>query len=319
MPGQARLGDKGQALTDTHGCPTCPHPTLGPAIAGSPSVNINGRPAIRVGDVGIHAACCGSNMWTAQLGSATVFINQKKAHRLNDGQRHCGGAGKMIEGSPDVIVGDGGGGGGGGGASPTASGLGAASARSQAGGAPATAASTAGAGSAAPASAAPESPVSIEPAPVVFSARWEKPTGRFSSAIKLLASCANAAGKPATFTIRDADDPAGAPLATVSATCGADTVEARWTVHDGPEPQELVFEVGIDGSSARSGTHVLLVTAEGTLTIEGKPAGGVDLVLTTAAGEERKVKTDAGGAWKVEDVPAGDYTIRLVVEEGALE
>ncbi|HXU67956.1 MAG TPA: PAAR domain-containing protein [Polyangia bacterium] len=115
MPGAGRLGDKAQIQADAHGCPGCPHPGIGPAISGSANVLINGRPALRVDDAGIHAACCGGNMWQAAQGSATVFINGKAAHRMNDPSRHCGGTGKLIEGSADVIIGDSGGGGGGGG------------------------------------------------------------------------------------------------------------------------------------------------------------------------------------------------------------
>lgn len=105
MPAQSRLGDKSQIQADAHGCPACPHPCIGPAIQGSPDVNVNSRPALRVDDIGVHAACCGPNMWTAQAGSGTVFINKKKAHRLNDADKHCGGMGKMVEGSADVITG----------------------------------------------------------------------------------------------------------------------------------------------------------------------------------------------------------------------
>ena len=105
MPPQGRLGDKSQVPADAHGCPGCPHPAVGPAIMGSPTVFVNGRPALRVDDVGIHAACCGPNMWTAQAGSGTVFINTLKAHRLGDQDTHCGGSGQMIEGSADVFVG----------------------------------------------------------------------------------------------------------------------------------------------------------------------------------------------------------------------
>jgi len=73
---------------------------------GSPDVMCNGRPALRVDDPGIHMACCGTNMWNAKTGSATVFINNKKAHRMLDHTKHCGGIGKLIEGSPNVLVGD---------------------------------------------------------------------------------------------------------------------------------------------------------------------------------------------------------------------
>jgi len=72
---------------------------------GSPNVNVNSLPALRVGDPGIHAACCGPNTWKASAGSGTVFINNKAAHRLGDADQHCGGQGKLIEGSNNVIVG----------------------------------------------------------------------------------------------------------------------------------------------------------------------------------------------------------------------
>ncbi|MBA3542152.1 MAG: hypothetical protein H0T79_21235, partial [Deltaproteobacteria bacterium] len=104
--GQGRLGDKAQVPADAHGCVACPHPTLGPAIAGSPDVLCNNLPALRVDDPGLHAACCGPNTWKALTGSATVFINNKKSHRMLDQTRHCGGMGKLIEGSPNVIIGD---------------------------------------------------------------------------------------------------------------------------------------------------------------------------------------------------------------------
>src|SRR5689334_20842462 len=104
-PAQSRLGDSSQIPADAHGCPGCPHPAVGPAINGSPDVNVNGRPALRVGDNGVHAACCGPNMWTAAAGSGTVNINGKAAHRLNDADTHCGGSGKMVEGSGNVFTG----------------------------------------------------------------------------------------------------------------------------------------------------------------------------------------------------------------------
>ena len=105
MPGQGRLGDKAQCPSDSHGCPGCAHSTTGPAIGGSPDVNVNGTPALRVDDPGVHSACCGSNMWKAKSGSGTVFINGKAAHRENDQTQHCGGSGQLVKGSDNVIVG----------------------------------------------------------------------------------------------------------------------------------------------------------------------------------------------------------------------
>ncbi len=93
MPGQGRLGDKAHVDADAHGCPGCPHPATGPAMSGSPDVFVNGRPAVRADDVGLHAPCCGPNMWQASQGSPTVFINGKPAFRKNDQSRHCGGNG----------------------------------------------------------------------------------------------------------------------------------------------------------------------------------------------------------------------------------
>jgi uncharacterized Zn-binding protein involved in type VI secretion len=106
MPGQGRLGDKAKAPPCVHSCPACPHTVIGPGIEGSPDVNCNKRPALRVGDPGIHMPCCGANTWKATMGSATVMINGKAAHRLNDMTTHCGGVGTLIEGSTNVIVGD---------------------------------------------------------------------------------------------------------------------------------------------------------------------------------------------------------------------
>jgi len=105
MPPQGRLGDKSNVPADAHGCPACPHPCIGPAIAGSPNVHTNKRPSLRIGDPGIHFACCGPNTWTAAAGSGTVFMNNIKAHRLGDRDTHCGGSGQLIEGSNNVIVG----------------------------------------------------------------------------------------------------------------------------------------------------------------------------------------------------------------------
>jgi len=106
MPGQARLGDKSQAPIDAHGCPLCPHINVtGPAVQGSFDVWVNFRPAVRVGDMGIHLVCCDGNIWKAVMGSSTVFINNMPAHRMGDMDQHCGGVGFMIEGSTDVFVG----------------------------------------------------------------------------------------------------------------------------------------------------------------------------------------------------------------------
>jgi len=113
MPAQGRLGDKSQVPADAHGCGGCPHPAIGPAITGAATVLVNDRPALRVSDTGVHAACCGPNTWVAVKGSATVLIENLQAHRLGDQDAHCGGMGFLVEGSPDVLVGESSSGGGG--------------------------------------------------------------------------------------------------------------------------------------------------------------------------------------------------------------
>ncbi len=105
MPPQGRLGDKSEAKADGHGCVACTHKVKGPAVQGSPDVFVNNMPALRIGDKGVHTACCGPNVWVATKGSGTVFINNRNAFRKGDLATHCGGPGKLTEGSDDVDVG----------------------------------------------------------------------------------------------------------------------------------------------------------------------------------------------------------------------
>lgn len=107
MQPQTRLGDNSFVPVDTHGKDCCPHACRGPAETGSPDVYVNNKNALRVTDTGIHSQCCGPNTWVATQGSQTVIINGLQAHRLYDVDTHCGGLGYMVEGSPDVFVGDG--------------------------------------------------------------------------------------------------------------------------------------------------------------------------------------------------------------------
>ncbi len=99
------LGDRSRVPTDSHGCPRCPHTCIGPSVTASPDVFVNGKPVLRVGDVGVHAACCGRNVWVAVEGSSTVFVNGQPVHRKGDKDLHCGGMGEMMDGSPDVKIG----------------------------------------------------------------------------------------------------------------------------------------------------------------------------------------------------------------------
>ena len=105
MPAASRVTDTAMTPADAHGCPACPHPCNGPGTVGSPNILINGLPAMRVGDSGIHMVCCGPNMWKVGSGSATVTFNDLPAARMGDTTIHCGGVGNLIKGSPTVMVG----------------------------------------------------------------------------------------------------------------------------------------------------------------------------------------------------------------------
>jgi len=80
---------------DAHGCPACPHPAAGHFSSFSPTVLVNGQPAVRVGDGGVHAACCGPNTFMVETGFARVRIDGRPAARIGDITQHCGGKGQI--------------------------------------------------------------------------------------------------------------------------------------------------------------------------------------------------------------------------------
>lgn len=106
MKRAGRVADRSQAPHDMHGCPRCSHSVSGPATAGSVNVLINNRPALREGDTGVHDRCCDQNTWEVRQGALRVLINQRRAHRRGDATRHCGGDGRLVDGSPNVLIGD---------------------------------------------------------------------------------------------------------------------------------------------------------------------------------------------------------------------
>lgn len=89
----ASVGSLSSVQSDAHGCKACPHPCVGPITTGSPNVLIDGRPAARVGDVGIHAACCGPNIFEIVGGDPSVLIDGRPAARVGSPVDHCGGTG----------------------------------------------------------------------------------------------------------------------------------------------------------------------------------------------------------------------------------
>jgi uncharacterized Zn-binding protein involved in type VI secretion len=92
----ARLGGIAQCDADVHGCPACPHPVHGPIIEGHRLYMLDGLPIARVGDRGVHAACCGPNTFVIAEGDGDVLIDGKAAARIGDATQHCGGRGRII-------------------------------------------------------------------------------------------------------------------------------------------------------------------------------------------------------------------------------
>ncbi len=95
----ACVGSLAQCPSDAHGCPACPHAPVGPIISGSPNVYVDGKPAARVGDRGVHAACCDGNYYEIVTGDPQVLINGRPAAKMGLTEtRHCGGTGALISG-----------------------------------------------------------------------------------------------------------------------------------------------------------------------------------------------------------------------------
>ncbi len=91
----AAVGTMVRCEADSHGCPGCPHTVTGPIATGSPQVMIGGHPAARMGDGGIHSACCGPNTFNIAEGDSDVLINGRPAAFHGAKTIHCGGIGKV--------------------------------------------------------------------------------------------------------------------------------------------------------------------------------------------------------------------------------
>ncbi len=93
----AYQGCKAYCPADAHGGISDPLPVVGPIIEGSPLILINGHPAARVGDMGVHAVCSGANSFTISTGDYDVLIDGRPAARFGYSQTiHCGGRGEIL-------------------------------------------------------------------------------------------------------------------------------------------------------------------------------------------------------------------------------
>lgn len=81
-------------------------PGVGRAVTGSANVLLNQRPALRVGDRGVHRARGGNGEWEAEAGAPRVLINGSRVVRIGDPVHDGRRRGKMVQGSPNVLVGN---------------------------------------------------------------------------------------------------------------------------------------------------------------------------------------------------------------------
>ena len=99
MPNIARVTDIAVNPVDVHGKPCCPHPVAGPGMVGGSTVMVEGMNPMRIGDMGVHAACCGPNAWVVGSGSGTVYVMNIGVARIGDITIHCGGVGALVSGA----------------------------------------------------------------------------------------------------------------------------------------------------------------------------------------------------------------------------
>jgi uncharacterized Zn-binding protein involved in type VI secretion len=114
MSALGRVNISDLAFCPIHSCRGCPkcafHPVIGPAIWGASQVYVNGSPALRLLDFGVHLVCCGANMWVAlsNVQPRNVIIEGKPAFCVGDITLHCGKTpGMLVSGSPTVFCGQG--------------------------------------------------------------------------------------------------------------------------------------------------------------------------------------------------------------------
>lgn len=106
MPGVCRVGDTCAGICDI-GAIDCPHNYSGGTCdTGSPSVFVEGKAVVRVGDTGA-TNCPHSGNFKSSAGSATVFVNKIPVARIGDGITCtvCGNSGSHTTGSGTVIIG----------------------------------------------------------------------------------------------------------------------------------------------------------------------------------------------------------------------
>ena len=101
----AHVGSMAFCPADVHIGPYGPMQVIGPILQGSPNVFINGLPASRVGDIGMHTICIGPNSFTVSSGDNEVLIDGKPAAMFESSQtQHCGGTGHILGAHQNFFV-----------------------------------------------------------------------------------------------------------------------------------------------------------------------------------------------------------------------
>ena len=114
MPAAGRVTPQDFVLCNSHTCrkKICchpPHTVQGPAVKGATKTFINGFPALRLQDPGVHdkSTCCGPNQWIAMkcMAQRKVFIEGKEVFCVGDISLHDGkDQGHLMKGSTNVMV-----------------------------------------------------------------------------------------------------------------------------------------------------------------------------------------------------------------------
>jgi len=73
---------------------------VGYITTGSGHVLVNGKPAARVGDVGIQAPSAGPNSFKIVSGDSSVLIDGRSAAKIGSLTDHGGGMGHIVGGAP---------------------------------------------------------------------------------------------------------------------------------------------------------------------------------------------------------------------------
>jgi uncharacterized Zn-binding protein involved in type VI secretion len=94
--GYACVGMLAICPAEAHGAPMDPVKVVGPITTGSSHVLVNGKPAARVGDRGVHAVCTGPNTFEITSGDESVLIDGRAAAKIGSITRHCGGMGSIV-------------------------------------------------------------------------------------------------------------------------------------------------------------------------------------------------------------------------------